>query len=86
MLGHEQSLAYEPWPEYDEAKCVETDVVMAVQVNGKVRAEIKIAKDAAEAEACELAAASENVQKFLDGKEVKKFIYVPGRIINFVAK
>jgi len=86
MLGHEQSLAYEPWPEYDEAKCVETDVVMAVQVNGKVRAEIKIAKDAAEAEARELAAASENVQKFLDGKEVKKFIYVPGRIINFVAK
>ena len=59
---------------------------VAVQINGKVRAEIKIAKDAAEAEARELAAASKNVQKFLDGKEVKKFIYVPGRIINFVAK
>lgn len=56
------------------------------QVNGKVRSELKLAKDASEADARAAAEADEKVKKFIDGKDVKKFIYVPGRIINFVAK
>ena len=86
MLGGTASLAYEAWPEYDEALCVETTVTMGVQVNGKVRAQIEIAKDADEEAARALALAEPKVQKFLEGKEVKKFVYVPGRIVNLVAK
>ena len=84
MLGHDGTLAYAPWPEYDEALCEEAAVTLGVQVNGKVRAQIRLPKDADEAAARELAFADEKVQKFVGGKEVKKFIYVPGRIVNVV--
>ena len=63
---------------------MEDAVTVAVQVNGKVRGEINLAKDATEDEARELALADEKVAKFIDGKEIKKFIYVPGRIVNVV--
>jgi len=86
ILGSEDSLSYAPWPAYDEALCVESTVEMAVQVNGKVRATLQLPKDAEEAEAKELAFANDKVAKFIDGKDIKKFIYVPGRIINIVAK
>eukprot|EP00965_Chrysotila_dentata_P252682 6210819-Pleurochrysis_carterae.AAC.2 len=86
LLGNEESLAYEPWPEYDDKLCEEATVNMAVQVNGKARATIQLAKDAGEADAKELALANEKVLKFIEGKEIKKFIYVPGRIVNIVAK
>ena len=56
----------------------------AWQVNGKVRGNIQLAKDADEEQARELAFGDEKVAKFVDGKEVKKFIYVPGRIVNIV--
>ena len=84
LLGHDDTLAYESWPTYDEALCEETTVTMGVQVNGKVRGEIQLPKDADEAMAKELALANDKVQKFTDGKEIKKFIYVPGRIVNVV--
>ena len=72
--------------EYDEALCVETTVTMGVQVNDKVRAQSESAKDADEEAARARALAEPKVQKFLEGKEVKKFGYVPGRIVNLVAK
>ena len=84
MLGNEETLAREPWPTYDEAMCEETTVTMGVQVNGKVRGEIQLPKDADESMARELALADPKVQKFTEGKEIKKFIYVPGRIVNVV--
>ena len=84
MLGNKDTLAYEGWPTYDEAMCVETTVTMGVQVNGKVRGEIELPKDADEAVAKELALGNGNVQKFVDGKDIKKFVYVPGRIVNIV--
>lgn len=84
LLGNEGSLAYVTWPEYDEAKCVESTVSMGVQVNGKVRGQISLPKDADEAMAKELALANEKVAKFTDGKEIRKFVYVPGRIVNIV--
>jgi len=84
MLGNADTLAYETWPTFDEAMCEEKTVTMGVQVNGKVRGEIELPKDADEAEAKEMALSNEKVMKFIDGREVKKFIYVPGRIVNVV--
>jgi len=83
-LGHEQSLAYEPWPEADPKWLVRDTVVIAVQVNGKVRGQIEVAKDAPEPDVVAQARADENVAKHLAGREIKRAIYVPGRIVNFV--
>ena len=84
MRGASQSLAYEAWPLYDEALCVEDTVKMAVTVNGKVRAQIELAKGASEEEARALALSEASLAKWVEGKELKKFIYVPGRIVNLV--
>jgi len=84
MLGHEDSLAFHPWPEYDEALCVESTVTIGVQVNGKLRGQLEIEKDAPEDKAKEAAMAIPGVEQFAGGKEMKKFIYRPGKIINIV--
>jgi len=84
--GHSSTLAYEPWPTYNEALLVETTVNMPVQVNGKVRGNIELAKDAGEEEAVELALGNANVQKHTSGKNVVKVIYKAGRILNIVVK
>lgn len=86
MLGNEGSLAYEPWVEYDESLCIDNTVTMGVQVNGKKRGEIEIAKDADQEIAMAEAMKQGPVEKFLDGKDIKKIIFVPGRILNIVAK
>lgn len=86
LLGHKESLAYHPWVEFDEALCVDTTVKMGVQVNGKKRGEIEIPKDADEDGAMAEAMKVQGVFNQVDGKEVKKVIYVPGRILNIVAK
>jgi leucyl-tRNA synthetase len=83
-LGGTTTLAYEPWPLFDEALCRDDVVEIAVQVNGKVRGRIQIAPDAAEEEARRAAEAEPSVQAFLTGKSVKKFLYVPGKIVNVV--
>jgi len=85
-LGHAESLAYEPWPQFDEALCEESTVTLGVQVNGKVRAQVQLPKDADEALAKELAFELEPILKWTKDKDLKKFIYVPGRIINIVVK
>ena len=71
---------------YDPKALVEDEVEMIVQVNGKVRAKIKIAKDTDRDEAQQLALANEHVKKFTDGKDIKKVIVVPNKIVNIVAK
>jgi len=86
LLGNSQSLAYHPWVEYDESLCVDNTVTMGVQVNGKVRGQIEIAKDGTQENAMDLANKIEKVSMQLDGKDIKKIIYVPGRILNIVAK
>jgi len=86
ILGHEDSLAYHPWVEYDEALCVDDTIKMGVQVNGKARGEIEIAKDADQETAMAAAMEQERVVAQINGKDVKKIIYVPGRILNIVAK
>ncbi len=81
-LGHDQTLAYEPWPEYDESLAKDDVVKLAIQVNGKVRDELELAVDAPEDEVKAAAFERPKIQKWLEGMEVKKFIYVPGRVIN----
>jgi leucyl-tRNA synthetase len=85
-LGHTTSLAYEPWPLYDEALCRDEVVEIPVQVNGKVRGRIKLAPDAPEDEAKRAAEAEPSVQTFLAGKTVHKHLYVPGKIVNLLVK
>ena len=84
QLGHSKSLAHEAWPKYDEALCVDTTAVVAVQVNGKVRAKLEMDVSLPEAEAYATAIQQSSVTKYTDGLEVKKIVYVPGRIINIV--
>lgn len=84
LLGHSKTLAYQPWVEWDESLCVDNTVKIGVQVNGKVRGEIEIAKDSPQDLAVQEALRQERVAFFLEGKTVKKVIYVPGRILNIV--
>jgi leucyl-tRNA synthetase len=86
MLGHEGSLAYEPWVQYNEEYCVDDTVAIGVQVNGKTRGEIQIAIDANQETALAAAMEQTKIKSFVDGKEIKKVIYVAGRILNIVAK
>src|SRR5258707_688919 len=72
------------WPEFDPALCVDDVLEIAVQVNGKVRGRAALARDASETAAREAALADPNVTKFLDGKAIKKLVYVPGKILNFI--
>ena len=83
-LGHADSLAYAPWPEADAQHLVADTVEVAVQVNGKLRATITVAPDAAQTDVLALAKAQENVAKYLEGATVRKEVYVPGRIVNLV--
>ena len=83
-MGEHALLETKPWPVFDPAMILESEIEMAVQVNGKARATIRLAPDADEATALAAARANESVQKHLDGMEIKKVIYVPGRILNLV--
>lgn len=84
-FGHEGSLFDGAnWPEFDPAKAVESTVEVAVQVNGKLRATISVAKDAPEAEVVSAARAEENVARHVEGKVERRVIHVPGRLVNFV--
>jgi leucyl-tRNA synthetase len=85
-LGHEQSLAHEPWPTYDEAMCVESTVEMPVQVNGKLRSRITVPADASQDAVLAAAEADEKVAAALAGKTVVKRIVVPGKLVNLVVK
>lgn len=86
ILGNTESLAYHPWVQYDEELCVDDEITMGVQVNGKARGEITIPADADQDVAMAAAQEVDKVKNQLDGKEIKKVIYVPGRILNIIAK
>ncbi|MCX6714498.1 MAG: leucine--tRNA ligase [Candidatus Uhrbacteria bacterium] len=85
-LGHATSIFAESWPMFDAAMIVDDVVEMGVQVNGKVRGTISIAPTADEAIAKDLAMAEPNVVKWIEGKEIAKIIYVPGKIFNIVVR
>ena len=84
ILGHNNTVAYEPWPQYDEKFLVIDEKEILVQVLGKPKARIMISVSATKEEIEQLALNNPDVQKAIAGKEVKKIIIVPGRLINIV--
>ena len=86
ILGHAEPLIEDlSWPQADPAALVREEVTLAVQLNGKLRATIAVAVDAAREEVERRALAEPNVQRFMQGQSVRKVIVVPGRIVNIVA-
>lgn len=83
-LGHNQTIAFEPWPTYDPLRTVASRVTIAVSVNGKVRATIEVEKDLSDEKIKELALQQEGVQRHVEGKQIKKIIIVKNKIINLV--
>ena len=85
-LGYVNSIAYEPWPEFDENLAKENLINFAIQVNGKLRANIEIDANAEKEDVLFQSKENERIKAYLDGKELIKEIYVPGRLINLVEK
>jgi leucyl-tRNA synthetase len=86
VLGHGESLTYAPWPKFDEAKIAESEIEVPVQVNGKLRAKIRVAADADQQTMQNLAEKDEAVQSQLADKTIIKVICVPKKMVNFVVK
>ena len=86
MLGHDNTIAFEAWPVYDEAKCAEQSFEIVLQVNGKIRNRISVAADITAADALALAKADERVAPMLEGMQIVKELYVPGKLVNIVVK
>jgi leucyl-tRNA synthetase len=84
LLGHSDSIHKDHWPQWQEEYLTDDTITLVVQVNGKVRAQLQISKDASKDEAIEAAKADEHVKTYLDGKDIKKEIFVPGKLVNLV--
>jgi len=85
-LGHQESLAHERWPNYDEAMIAEETLELAVQVNGKVRGRVTVPADAEEHQIIEAALGEASVAAAVGEKKIVKRIVVPGRLVNLVVK
>ncbi|KAI3765256.1 hypothetical protein L2E82_15286 [Cichorium intybus] len=83
-LGHSTSLAYEPFPKANPAYLKDTTITLPVQINGKTRGTVQVEVTCKEDEAFKLASLDEKLSKYLEGKTVKKRIYVPGKILNVI--
>jgi len=86
MLGGTETLAYEPWPEFDEALTIDDTFELVFSVNGKVRGKKEVSKDITKEEAITSAREDESIMRHTDGKEIIKEIYVPGKLVNIVVK
>ncbi len=86
MLGHSGTLAYEKWPEYDEALTIDNTFELVFSVNGRVRGKKEVEKDISKEDAIAAAKEDEGVQRNIEGKEIIKEIYVPGKLVNIVVK
>lgn len=84
LTGKEGTIAYEPWPAYEESKLVLQKAVIVVQINGKVRAKFETVQDASEEELISQAEKLPEVQKYLEGKTIRKVIAIPNKIVNIV--
>jgi leucyl-tRNA synthetase len=85
-LGHERTLAYEPWPSFDESLIKEDTIEIPVQINGKLRSRIRVPADSDKAALESAAAADTRIAELLAGKTIVKAVVVPGRLVNFVVK
>ena len=87
MLGETgEVLSLQPWPQYEEGKTVESTIEIGVQVNGKLRATIRLPLDCGQQEAVDTALADEKVKNAVSGKQLVKTIVVKNKIVNLVVK
>ncbi|SEH39935.1 leucyl-tRNA synthetase [Ruminococcus flavefaciens] len=86
IMGHNDTIAYESWPVYDEELCKEDTIEIVVQVNGKLKAKLNIEMDADKDSVIEMAMSDEKVKEAVEGKNILKQIYVPNKLVNIVAK
>lgn len=84
-LGHSESISYDAWPAFDEAKLVDDEVEIVVQINGKVKAKLMVPSDANKEALEQIAMDDTTVKEQIDGKTVRKVIAVPGKLVNIVA-
>ena len=86
-LGHEGTITYESWPEYNESKLTEeVEVEVVVQVNGKVRGKVFVKSDMSDEDVKKSAKEIDNVKRYLEGHEIIKEIVVPKKLVSFVIK
>ncbi len=85
ILGHKSSLAKEPFPQYDESKITKKNVEIVIQVNSKIRGKVLVASGSEQDEVQKIAVQDENVQKYIDGKTIRKIIFVKDKIFNIIA-
>ncbi|MEM5947040.1 leucine--tRNA ligase [Spirochaetia bacterium 38H-sp] len=83
-LGHKESLAYHPWPQYDEKLTIDKKITVVVQINGKVRAKLETERDTPKEDLEKLALSNQRIKELLQDKTVKKIITVPNKIVNIV--
>jgi leucyl-tRNA synthetase len=86
IMGHNDTIAYESWPVYDEELCKEDTIEIVVQVNGKLKAKLNIEMDADKDLVMGMAMSDEKVKEAVEGKNILKQIYVPNKLVNIVAK
>ncbi|MER1958467.1 MAG: leucine--tRNA ligase [Solibacillus sp.] len=86
ILGHEGTITYAEWPSFDESKLVDDEIEVVVQVLGKVRAKVTVAKDVSKEELEKVALEDSKVQEFIEGKTIVKVIVIPGKLVNIVVK
>jgi leucyl-tRNA synthetase len=84
--GHESSVHTQSWPDWDESLAADEMITLVVQVNGRLRDRIDVPVDIEEDAAKETALSSAKVQPHIEGKDILKVIYVPGRLVNIVAR
>ena len=85
-MGHGDSLSYVPWPEWKDTHLQVASIDLPVQINGKKRGTVKVVKGADEDTAFSVAIQAQFTQRFIEGKDVQKVIFVPDRIINIIVK
>ena len=85
ITGSNQSIAYEAWPAYDEAKLVDDEIEIVIQINGKVKAKLMVPADANKDALEQIAMEDSQVKEQIDGKQIRKVIAVPGKLVNIVA-
>lgn len=86
ILGHDNTIAFESWPTYDESKCVDDSVEIAIQINGKVKEKLVISAEATNEEALTLAKSMDKIAEAIEGKQIIKELYVKGRLVNIVVR
>jgi leucyl-tRNA synthetase len=86
ILGHDQTLAYEPWPSYDEAMLKSDTIEIPVQINGKVRETITVPAECGQDEMIAAAKANARIAELIADKTMVKQVVVPKRLVNFVVK